>query len=613
MKDLAQVLAGTVVVPDRRPTYEWASENIDFKTSEAFKGRYNVDNVPWTKGIIDAWDNPFVRMITAVMPPQESGKTIVGQVCLASTITNRPTKCAWNTSTNVKAEQFQDTRWEQTVAACPVLGTKLHPNPHKNKKKRIIFADGTFLLIQGAESDANRQTDSIECQINDECHLWERPQMSEMHERCLAYQETRKILNISVGSDEGTELHDHFMQSSRMEWSHHCPRCQQLFQYVFDVKSPKCTIRFDINAAKVRPDGTLDLTEFEKTVRVVCPQPHCRHEMFYDRDRLAEQNKLGVYVAMNPHANPELQGFHINAFAIGRRPWVKILEPWVEMTIHGGILSREKLRTFIVHALAEFWKDKPIVVSKDLRKGSYTRAEMLKPGGWSEEWIRTMTFDNQRGANNDIEHRWFVARAFSKTGRSRLIDCGRVDEWSELRARQLDLGIPDYTPERPGPWVLGDRRYNGNDVDRVCAEFKWYGSMGHHLDEFVHGPGSEHQGKRLLFSEPRYVDVGFGSKAQGRLHAIYFLWATQRIQDLLGLIREDGASSWDIPSDIDQFCPEYAEHMGSHRQHYEKDKFGNSKRVWKCTQGWPDHLWDCESQQVVLGVMAGVIAPPPPS
>ena len=594
-------------MPDRSEIWDWAARHIDFGSAEAFKGHYNIENVPWNREPMRAFKNPFVREITVIGPPQESGKTITAQVCAAWRIVNLPAKMAFNAVTNVKADNFSDTRWQQTMHSCRALRERFSDDRHKTKKRRIIFRDGTFLIIQGAELEANRNSDSIEVQINDEVHLWDRPWHKEMANRTRAYRKSRKILNISTGGTKGSELEEAYIAGHQAEWSHHCPACGGVFQYVFNPKSPKCNIKFDLSKAIIHADGRLDLSEFEKSVHVACPNPACNHPMYWSEELLARLNRNGVYVPMNPNANPEKLSFHVNAFAIGARPWFQILEPWVRMNLRGGLFTLEILKDFITKELVEFWENKPMTVNKELRLGGYTRQEMLKPGGWKDEWIRVIAFDNQQGARGDIPHRWFVCRAFAKDGRSRLVDCGRLNEWEDCRAKQRELGVPDWAANRPGPWAVCDRAHDPTAVDDVCSRFKWFGMLGQDTEEFLHSPKSENSGQRMLFSEERFIDIGYGTETGGREYAVYFLWASQKVQDLLAALREGKAQDWELPRDIMDWCPEYADHINAHRQKLVTDnKTGKERLIWAQVGGWPDHLYDCESMLVVLGLMAGI-------
>lgn len=606
-------------LPDDEEIWQWAAREVDFGNAESFRGKFDVMNVPWTKEIYRSFRDPYVRQITAIMPPQESGKTKAAEVCMAWRIIKQPAKMSFNTTTNVKADAWSETRWEELPTAIPKLKTRFSENRHMKKRKRVKFRDGTFLLIQGAELPANRQSDSVEVQVNDECMLWERPWLEEMEARMRAYREVRKQLNISLGGDKGSELDERWLEGNQLEWCHICPACHRPFQYAFYSKSPKCNVRFDLNKVVAHEDGRLDLREFEKTIYTHCTHEHCCERLNYDSELWASLNARGVYVPNNPDADPQKVSMHVSSLAIGRRPWVEILKPWVRLNLKGGIFNREILRTFITNELCEMWEDRPIVVHADVKLGSYTRMDVAKPpvvidgkcvSGWADEWIRLMACDNQQGAQGDVKHRWFVCRAFAKDGRSRLVDCGRIDLWESVEDRRKELGVPEWSANRPGPWTVVDRRHDPIDVDEVCSRYKWFGLMGADRAGFTHGNTSDNQGKEMAFSEEQFVDVGFGTKDQGRKHAIYYYWASQRVQDFLAILRGGKGEKWELPADLGTFCPEYAEHINSHRQKIEEGKKGEEKRVWYKIGGWADHLYDCESMIVVLGLKAGVFRMP---
>lgn len=600
------------VMPDRRPTWEWAGGSnpdrsdaaVNFGNTTAFRGVYDVMNVPWTKEFLKACDNPHVREITFIAPPQDSGKTKAAETYLAKRIAKQPANCAFNTSTNVKAEQWSETRWEPMLSSVKGIAEKFSANKHLKKKRRIIFRDGTYLLIQGAETEGNRASDSVEVQINDEVYLWERPWLKEMHERTNAYRDTRKIINISVGGTKGGELHERFLAGNQGEWHHVCPGCRGLIPYVFDMRDPRCNIRFDLNAAVMHSDGRIDLRQFAKTVLVNCPDPKCGRKLAYDHELLSALNRGGVYIPMNPEADPSIVSLHINSFALGREPWHEILEPWVKMQLRGGVLPPAVLKEFITKKLAEFWEEKPHVVSRELKLSSWTRADVIRQKSWVQEKFRAMGVDNQKGAQGDTKHRWFACGAFSVDGRLRIIDAGRLNEWEQVRQKQVELGIPEPTEERPGPWVAVDRRYDGVEVDEKCSTYKWHGSMGADRDDFLHPAWSEFAGTRQLFTEMRSMDIGYGTKEAGRSYALYFHWSSQRVQDLLAQLRNRGMI--EFAADCGTFCPEMFVQMNSHRQYMVPDRLGKEHREWKRIGDTPDHLYDCICQLVVIGCMAGI-------
>ncbi len=610
MIDVAEIIREAAVLPDRRMPWEWAGgimadksdAAVNFGNTTGFKGVYDIDNVPWIKAFLAACANPYVREASMLGPPQESGKTKGVETFLGYRICTDPANMAFNITTNVKAERWSETRWEPMLDSTPAIKEKFSRNKNHKKRTQIIFRDGTFLIIQGAETEGNRASDSIEVQVNDECNLWQAPWLKEMHDRTLAYPDTCKKINTGVGGKINSEWHQRFLAGNQGEWSHLCPECSKPFAYVFNSEHPKCNIRFDVNAAIVHADGRLELREFAKTIVVNCPE--CAHKMTYHRDRLRRLNLAGLYVDRNPDHDPSIASFHVNSFAIGRQPWENILEPWVRLHMRGGVFAPEVLREFINKPLAEFWDEKPFAVSTELKLAGWTRAEVMKPGSWSEELFRIMIVDNQRGKRGDTEHRWFAGIAFSATGRIRVFDAGRIEEWAAVKKKQIDLGVPDPTEQKPGPWVIVDRRYDPTTVDEMCARYKWYGSMGSQADEFIHPPWSPFAGTRQLFSEMRMMDIGFGEANAGRTFATFFHWSSQKIQDKLAKLRNEGKI--EFAADSATWCPELPTHMNSHRQVMMPDKRGNETRTWVKIGDTPDHLYDIVSQAVVIGYMAGI-------
>lgn len=612
----------SIPMPDRREIGAWGGEHIDFGNTTAFKGKYSVENTPWMKEVQRAWKDRRCRQIDFIGPPQISGKSTNSEVLIGWNIVNEPCPMSYNTVTGGKADTWSDTRFERLAHSCPPLRQRFHPNPHKKTKNKIIFKDSTFLLIQGAESEPNRQSDSIERQINDEVNLWERPWMEEMINRTNAYPETRKVLNTSVGGTTGSEQHDHWMAGSQGNRAIPCPHCDKLFVPDLDWKEPKkSTMKFDMTAVRVTDRGGFDFTEFDKTVHAECP--HCTRAMKYDRELLAELNRRGEYLHDNPSALPVHVSLRVNAFTIGFEPWPQILHAYVKAVMGKTVNSRMEMAQFVRMVLSSFYEEVPTIVHKNVPRGTYTRAEMVN-GKWSDEWIRVMAVDFQHGSKGEGEHVWFAARAFSRDGRSRLIDCGKIKTWEELRARQIELKIPDSTDGRVGPWVLVDTGYNPKKVNEVCARYRWFGADGADTEHFQHGPNSDFAGLKMYFSEPKRVDLGYGTAEAGRAFAIQFQWASQSVQSILAELRAGRAQSWEVPADIDQFCPEYATHINAHHQIFKEEhrrqkqaertgkpmntvgKIEGDELVWARIGSSPDHLYDCESMICVMGLMAGV-------
>jgi hypothetical protein len=188
-----------------------------------------------------------------------------------------------------------------------------------------------------------------------------------------------------------------------------------------------------------------------------------------------------------------------------------------------------------------------------------------------------------------------------------MVDCGRINEWDDVEKKRIELDVPAWSEEMPGPWVVVDMAHNPTDVHEQCAKYRWFALLGQDTDEFLHSSRSQWEGQRLLYSEERWSQPGFGTSegVDQRMVACYYLFAKQKVEDILAALRSGKAEAWESPRDIEQFCPEYAEHLASHHQILESTKNGD-RLMWRGIGHAPDHLLDCEIQLVVPALMGGI-------
>ena len=72
-----QTIRDLFIEPDRREIFDWGHDFIDFGSTEGFKGHYSVENTPWTRDLLKAFRNPYVREMTFIAPPRYVGKTMI--------------------------------------------------------------------------------------------------------------------------------------------------------------------------------------------------------------------------------------------------------------------------------------------------------------------------------------------------------------------------------------------------------------------------------------------------------------------------------------------------------------------------------------------------------
>lgn len=593
-------------VKDRRPIVEWAHDNIRFQAGlHSFPGPFDVSNLPWTRRIYEAWKDPKVRRIVVSGAPQSSGKTVAAQVCMAWQATNDPAPIGFYSNTDSNAKFFSDTRWKQMKDSCAPLNAKIA----KDLKQQVMFKDGSFLLMLGAESKANRQSHTFRVIVKDEAWMYDAGAGGEIDKRKDSFNRTGdwKIIELGTGGVAKSEFAENHGKGTREVWEVPCPHCGGYHDYKWR-KDDGGVFRWDL---KLADDGkTVDIEKTLDTLHVECP--HCHEKITWSQSGRVAANARGRWRATNEQADPSIVSITIPAFASGEE-WRPHVRKWIELG-HGRSVGKKKaLQDFIMLVLAEFWEDVQTVEKQDLPHGDYCRDDMLNgkwlwPDGTEREVLRLATADYQHGAQGDSEHLWFVVRAYAENGDSRLVDCGRVNGFSDLAVRWEAAGVkpaPDGNHINSRGFV--DIAFNENVILDDLMLHQWMGIRGEDRDTRNRGGSFPHTFKKgdtgetftvwKNFSEVKWRAVGVGrSGGSGQYVPAYHI-NNQGIQDILFELRGGRSVTWEVPSDIEEFCPEYAKHLGSHvRRNVARDGDKPDFR-WQAVSP-QDHLYDCEKYQI---------------
>lgn len=599
--------------PDRRPIWEWARDHISFPPGSPFPGPFRLENAPWIKRLLEAWKDPRVRRITVTGCPQESGKTVAAQVCLLWQACEDASPIGFYSATATLAKAFVDTRLETMIRSCPVFRRRIR----EQQKSTITMQDGTFVLLLGAESERNRQSHTLRCVIKDEHYLYDGPWSAQIDNRTRAYVESDdwKIMELGTGAQEGTPHDLNHQRGTCEEWEVESPHAPgHFFRLKWDRDDGGVFAWDDI----YREDGTLDIQATKRTAHVVCPITGKRIDWSPQVARQMRSN--GRWVQTNPDADGSHVSLRIDIFTPAKTPWPDVVEEWIHASKGRHVGHTEDLRSFITFRLAQTWRDRPVSAKKPLRHGGYTRADMTGRK-WDDEVVRLATVDYQHGRGEDVEHFWFLVRAYARGGASRLVDCGKVYEVSELHERLLSAGVREVPMQSiHASRVFIDCAWKPSVVFDLCMRFRWMGMRGEDRDtanrggQFLHT--FRHKGEAVKvwrnYSELKWHELGVGRTSQMQGLAPWRSVNNQGCMDILEELRSGTAAEWLVPDDIDHFCPEYQQHMQSHakvnvsrdplRPRYQWRPLGDQGR-------YPDHLFACEKYQVGAALIAELFSP----
>jgi len=619
---------------DPQPISEWA-RCIRLDATSPIQGAYDVENSPQFKEVFDAFQDENVRMVTTIGPNQ-GGRTKAMEVASLWSIVNRPGPMQWNTDTNDKAKDFAEERWWPMAKSCaevveklPAHGTGLGVERHRERIRKVIFSDGMPFAIQGC-NESNLEQKSIMTQFNDECWQWPVGRLEIAHVRCdVAYAWNHKIWNGSVAGVDGDDIDILFRSSTAKEWHWRCPKCGRKQIPRWGKQRVRGGVQWECDS-RTRPNGReWDYDEVIKTVRYTCSG--CAED-YADTARMRRVlNDSALYVATNPRASVQHQGFRFNILSVN---WPGI--SWGQWVVEFLKACEQMDRLRNLEPLRKFWTRRMAEPWDESRHANIARRVVLsdykldEPNKWrttqwdddkGKEVMRFMAVDKQENGYP------YVIRAIAANGASRLIDRGASEgEWlssyAEIDEKAKSFGVQEQC-------VLIDCGFETREVYAQAARYGWTCMRGVDRTPFKHArETTDATGvKRRIFvelpySEEQLVDPFTGSDLQQINRRIgvqriqvprlarRFDWINLHIKNLLDAFKKGQALYWGVPSDVGA---EYLRQLNAEVRHRVIDSKGRMTEWWSNTNvkgsgtRRPNHAWDCEAMIVVAMALQGLI------
>lgn len=562
------------VVPSREPIYEWARKNVYLHESYAIPGPFHVEKSLYLKKPFEVLQDPDVREVT-VYKAVQTGGSLLSELFVAWIVDNYPSPTMWNFQTDEDAQEAAETRINPLFDQCPPIKRRLPLERHKRTKRKILWNNKTWLLMQGA-GIKNLQGKSVRILVNDEVWMWTPGHHSQSYKRTTAFSETCKILNISQGGLESDEMDTAYKAGSQEDWGFRCPDCKTLQPYVWGQ------MKYDDN--EITHPSTWNFPELAKTIRYECAS--CKRPFKDNHTERRQLNDSGEYVVKNPGAPIEKRSFRWNAMASSAIRWSLLVEEWIHanhMLKNGSTLAMQE---FIQKRLAEAWEDRGENEAVEIQS-DYSLGDV-----WDKEKTRFLTIDVQK------DHFWAVCRGWAIDGESRLVWEGKLLTFEEIHEKQREYAV---TPKR----VVIDSGFRATDVYEQCIKYGWTAFKGEDRDYFPHKLPN---GKtvRRIYSPPQRGDPGIGTFEQGKRNCPLILWSNPTTKDFLQRLKTGRGPKWGLPKNI---SAEYLYQIDSEAKRLRHNKI-TGREIWEWVRigKRPNHQWDNECQQVVASVIDGLLA-----
>jgi phage terminase large subunit GpA-like protein len=567
---------------------DWLESNVK-NMPGPMPGAFRVESTPYLAPILRAMTDPEIHTIV-VFGAVQMGKSTLLELWSAYIAARTPGPTLLLQDVDLNAKDWQANRlkpiWEATPAAAAKISSTEKSNWHTHQFQRCT------MWVLGADNKRNLQRRSIRFLGGDEVWSWKKGHLGEAQRRRTAFTWNGKSVFISQGGVEGDDITNLWNTSDRREWMFRCLSCDTLQSYEWEQL---------IYPEDAKGGGGWEIEKVKKGIKYKCKScGHMHDDSFAVRQ---EMNLKAEYVPMNPSAPKGMVGFHWNSLcAQWGLTWGELAEESINgkraYDEHGDETARIEFKQ---KRLAESWVENPDEDGGEIMPSGYKMADpwddkaamvdgKLVPSPITEEQKKSKQFAWLRSLHVDVQRNGYYAivRRSATDGKSRGKEWAFLATEDDLRAFQLKHEVSNFfvfLDSGDGP--------NTDAVYRTCAKYGWNATKGAGQNEFAWRIQTPYGIKVAYrpYSRAKVIQVGAQS-------CKLFLYSNLVFKDALSRLRRAGAHTY--PED---FGDEYRKQMQS--EHRTKNNAGTP--IWLPIGDRANHLWDCEVQWVLFGMMCKII------
>jgi hypothetical protein len=599
LDEIRETLRTVIEPPSPLPTWQWIEKYCKLPPTAPWQGKFDFELFPFSKIFLNWVDNVLTRTIT-VMKCAQSALTQTTVQAVLRRMKDRPSDTMWVMAKAESCEEFGKVRLRDSIDRCELVASMV---PEKGITSRLVRADSMNVFLRGAESRIGLQSDPVGLIVCDERREWKKGRIEIVRKRTRAFA---RCLEISIGTagNKNDELHQDFNKGSQGFPHFRCPRCDrsQPFRFGRDANTlfSNERERGGLVWEDTREAGKWNRKEFVKHVRFQCET--CEQE-FRTTDKPAMLATVHEFHRV-PDALPEHPSLHCDAMML---PWAscsfeamawKFVEAMEAMKF-GNI---EMLMEVIEEDRGEPWELRS-ATNRDKeylnRRGKFKLGQM-----WADEKDSSLlepnttlilTFDRQ------TFHLVYLIRQWRKNGESRLIECGTVPGYDDLRVLQQERKINN------GCMWGDDGGKDTTNFRQTCLRYGWRILKGEDFEHYtIQGQTKDELGKETSHRQGwRHTkfDPGIGTISQGRATIDAWLFSNSWYLDkLYNMFLVGKGPVFEIPQDVPTA---YMQEIGAYEWRERTSKQDGGTEGFWYTSG-PNHFADCEKMQLVVADVGAI-------
>ncbi len=553
---LYQAFARSIKPEQKLSIVDWSSRYVKLARSSRSEWA-DLRQTPWLIEPIETiLGNDVSEVVIAA--PTGGGKSTLFEIIGTYIVAEKPGPTLFCTQTNPTAQEWMETGLKPALKNCSLID-RLWPKDSNSIRKDFVNFPHMTLWVNGANK-SNLQSKSCDTVLIDECWLLEDKGMLDYARKRTHDRFNSKCVFVSQAGILNDDFDLAYKQTYTHQFAYHCPSCQEFHPYNFD------DLKWSI-------DKNEDLHIWETLdVSYHCPCGHVFNDNATDRRSMAESGRYIPAHSSNPLRGHK--GFHFTALNLWWVEWRKIVIEFLRANEQKQKGDFSLLTKFIQQRLARPWDESTILEDQKPIAVSDYSFEDASP--WD---LTILTADVQ------LQDIWYVVRTWTKSGESRLLECGKVLTFSDLEKVQTKWGIKS-------PAVFLDSAYRTEEVKTACGTYGWLGLNGRGESSYQVTSRNGRKYKRI-YSGPNQNKVTIGTNT--RL-VTFVNYSSIAIKDILFILKGGNGSRWEVPKNV---TDQYLNMMNSEIKiikdgspYYKKVKDNN-------------HWLDCECMQVVGSMMHG--------
>lgn len=554
--------------PEELTVSQWAEKYRILDDSSNLSGRWSNDVTPYLVGIMDAFNNPYIREIYFCKSSQIGGtEALINILCYLIMEQPAPTMIVY--PSDDLAKDISNDKLKPAFRLIPEVRSIFYEN--SSKELRLKFKT-MLLYLRGAGSPAKLASKAIKYLFFDEIDKMGGASKKEASpfnlamERTKTYKSQSKVYACSTPTLRTNyiwNLHDN--ADEVLHYFVPCLHCGEMIELVWRQ------VIFDKDEEK-----KMSPYERAKTAVYVCQECGCEI-LDSDKPKMLREGKW-VPVKKRGIGQAKSVGFWINSLYSIFVTWADAAEEYLK-----SYEDPELYQNFVNSWLAEPWEDTKLKTTEDLVMERQTELPELVVPSWAK--LLTGGVDVQENCL------YYTIRAFGDFTTSQNVTHGQVSSfWDIERIMNSEFRTEDGRTMIVN-LVLIDSGYEADATYDFCVD---------NSDWALPVKGSSNAMRdRYKISK---VDKA-SSKAYG-MQLVLVDGGKYKDSIAARMKKENGTGSWMVYQGCDE---EYAKQVTAEHKVTERSNNGQVKTVWVLKHSHADnHYLDCEVYAMAAAEMRGV-------